>query len=119
VTGADGDAVVYRHHPATAVLPAHLECADGEASLDRNDGPGDPAGPDKPEWAGHIGRYRIDQWGKPSMEVTVERRRGHLYFDGTRLVAEQETGLFFTADGEAVDFRPAVPTWRNLLLHRI
>lgn len=119
VVDAYGDAVTYRHHPATAALPAHLECSEGEAGLDRNDGPGDPAGPDEPGWARHTGRYRIDQWGKPSMEVTVERRRGHLYFDGTRLVAEHEPGLFFTADGEVVDFRPAVPTWRNLLLHRI
>ena len=109
----------YRHHPATAALPAHLECFEGEASLDRNDGPGDPAGPGKKEWSRYLGKYRIDQWGKPAMEIGVEQRRGHLYLDGIRLVVETEPGLFFTSDGEAVDFRSAVPTWRNLLLKRI
>lgn len=116
---ADGDAVLYRHHPATALSPAHLECSEGEASLDRNHGPDDPLGPAKPEWAHYLGRYRIDQWGKPGMEVMVEQRRGWLHLDGIRLVVETEPGLFFTSDGEAVDFRPAVPTWRNLLLRRV
>lgn len=116
---ADGEAVRYRHHLATATIPAHLECSEGEASLDRNDGPADPPGPGKAAWSRYLGRYRIDQWGKPAMEVTVEQRRGDLYLDGIRLVVETEPGLFFTSDGEAVDFRPATPTWRNLLLKRI
>ncbi|WP_343519735.1 serine hydrolase domain-containing protein [Sphingomonas sp.] len=115
---ADGDAVRYRHYPAIGTFPAHFECSEGEASLDRNDGPADPAGPGKAAWTHYLGKYRIDQWGKPAMEVTVEQRRGHLYIDGIRLVVETEPGLFFTSDGEAVDFRSAVPTWRNLLLKR-
>lgn len=116
---ADGDAVTYRYHPATAALPAHLECSEGEASLDRNDGPDDALVPGKAEWGRYLGRYRIDQWGKPAMNIIVEQRRGGLYLDGIRLVVESEPGLFFTSDGEAVDFRPSVPTWRNLLLRRV
>ena len=116
---ADGDAILYRHHPATAALPAHLECAEGEASLDHNDGPDDQPGPGKAEWSGYPGRYRVDQWGKPAMDIAVELRRGWLYLDGIRLIAETEPGLFFTSDGEAVDFRSPVPTWRNLLLRRV
>jgi len=115
---ADGETVTYRHHPATAALPAHLECSKGEHSLDYNDGPDDPAGPDRREWDRYLGRYRVQQWGKPSMDIAVERRRGWLYLDGIRLVVETEPGLFFTSDGEAVDFRASPPTWRNLLLRR-
>ncbi len=50
------------------------------------------------------------------MDVSVERRRGFLYLNGVRLIIETEPGLFFTSDGEAVDFRASVPTWRSLLL---
>lgn len=114
----DGNVTTYRLHPATAALPAHLECSDGEASLDRNEGPGDPAGPDREERERHVGQYRIDQWGQPAMHVTVERRNGYLYIDGIRLVVETEPWLFFTCDGEAVDFRSPTPTWRNLLLRK-
>lgn len=116
IVGGDGEVVTYRHRPATAALPAHLECSNGEDSLDYNDGPHDAAGPDRPEWDRYTGRYRIDQWGQPSIDVAIERRRGHLYLNGIRLVVETEPGLFFTSDGEAVDFRASPPTWRNLLL---
>jgi CubicO group peptidase (beta-lactamase class C family) len=115
---ADGNVTTYRLHPATDALPAHLECSDGEASLDRNDGPGDPAGPDRKEWERYVGQYRVEQWGRPAMDVTVERRNGYLCIDGIRLVVETEPGLFFTCDGEAVDFRSPTPTWRNLLLRK-
>lgn len=115
---ADGETTTYRYYPPTSALPAHLECSRGEASLDYNDGPGDPAGPDKPEWDRYVGQYRVDQWGRPSIDVAVERRRGYLFLNGIRLIVEKETGLFFTSDGEAVDFRPSVPTWRSLLLRR-
>jgi len=115
----DGETTTYRYTPATAALPAHLECSKGEAGLDYNDGPHDPPGPGKPEWDRHVGQYRVDQWGKPSIDVTIERRRGYLYLNGIRLIVETEPGLFFTCDGEAVDFRSSVPTWKSLLLRRI
>ena len=44
---------------------------------------------------------------------------GYLYFDDQRLILELEPGLFFTPDGEAVDFRRASPTWRNIHLRRV
>lgn len=119
ISGSDGDVVTWRHHPATADLPAHLESFRGELSLDYNDGPEDPEGPDRPEWARHEGRYRVDQWGRSSIEVTVERRRGWLYINDTRLIVEEHPGLFFAADGEAIDFRPETPTWRSLRLHPV
>jgi len=116
---ADGEATLYRYHSPAAELPARLECMKGEESLDYNDGPDMPLGPDEPGWDQWLGRYRIDQWGTPSMEIMIERRRGWLYLDGIRLVVETRPGLFFTSDGETVDFRGMVPTWRNLLLRRI
>jgi CubicO group peptidase (beta-lactamase class C family) len=117
-TAAAGDAVVYDYEAARADEPAHLECFVGEVSLDYNDGPHDVAGPDKPSWAPFEGEYRIYQWGKPSDSMTVHRHNGWLYLNHIRLVVELEPGLFFTSDGEAVDFRRAPPTWRNLLLQR-
>ena len=119
VAKPDGEMVSYRYHAATEGLPAHLECSEAEASVDYNGGPGDPQGPGRAEWRRHVGRYRIDQWGQPAMEVAVEQRRGHLYLDGVRLIIETQPGLFFTSDGETVDFRGSQPTWRNLILRRL
>jgi len=39
--------------------------------------------------------------------------------DDRRLILEFEPGLFFAADGEAVDFRRAPPTWRSIRLQRV
>ncbi|MCF7220745.1 serine hydrolase domain-containing protein [Marilutibacter chinensis] len=114
----DGDLTGYQYVPAADGLPAHLECGKGEASLDYNEGPNDPPGPDLDTWARHLGTYTVDQWGKPAFDVKVERRNGYLFINGVRLVVEQEPGLFFTSDGEAVDFRKDVPRWRNLRLRR-
>jgi hypothetical protein len=116
--GADGSAVVYDYAVAREAEPAHLECFVGEISLDYNDGPHDVAGPDKPSWAPFEAEYRIYQWGKPSETAKVHRRNGWLYVNDIRLVVETEPGLFFTSDGEAVDFRSNPPTWRNILLQR-
>lgn len=119
VVGSDGDTRHYRLRPATAASSLHLECFEGEESLDYNGGPLDPPGPDKPEWARHLGRYRVNQWGQPAMDVAVERRHGHLTINGIRMVAEPEPGLFFTSDGEAIDFRSLPPTWRCLRLVKL
>jgi len=112
----DGGATLYDAFPALPGEPAHLECWVGEEGLDFNDGPRDPPGPDDPRWAPWLGRYRIFQWGVVADTVSVHRRNGYLYLDDTRLVTELTPGLFFTSDGEAVDFRPTPPTWKNLRL---
>lgn len=117
--GADGEVATYRYHEATDMLPAHLECTNGEDGLDQNDAMEMPAGPNAPHWLPWLGRYRIDQRGKPSMSVVLEQRQGWLYIDGIRLVTEVEPGLLFTSDGEAVDFRGPQSTWRNLRLQRV
>jgi CubicO group peptidase (beta-lactamase class C family) len=119
VAASNGGAVTYRYFPASALEPAHLECSVGEQSLDYNEGAQDMAGPDKPAWDRYVGSYRIHRWGKPADEVTVHRKNGYLYLDHFRLITEPEPGLFFTADGEAVDFRRSEPTWRSIRLQRV
>jgi hypothetical protein len=117
IAGPDGEAVTYRFFPAAQGEPAHLECAIGENSLDRNDGPDDAAGPDSAAWDAIVGRYHIDQWGKPALQLIVHRKNGYLYLNDWRLL-EFMPNLFFTADGEAADFRRPETTWRNLRLIR-
>jgi CubicO group peptidase (beta-lactamase class C family) len=118
VAGAQGGAVFYRYTAASALTPAHLECWIGENSLDYNDGALDAPGPDEPAWTSYLGTYRLERWRKPADEIAIRRRNGFLYLNDIRLIAEHEPGLFFTADGEAVDFRRDVPTWRNLRMQR-
>jgi CubicO group peptidase (beta-lactamase class C family) len=115
----DGNAVTYDYHSGRTSEPAHLECFVGEISLDYNDGPHDAAGPDNPGWAHFEGKYHIDQWGKPADTVTVHRKNGWLYVNYIRLIIEVEPGIFFTSDGEVVDFRHSEPRWRNLRLQRV
>jgi len=118
IAAPDGSAVTYRYFPAGQGEAAHFECFIGENSLDYNDGPNDPAGPNSASWDAFVGQYSIDQWGR-SQSVSVHRKHGYLYFDDRRLILELQPGLFFTADGEAVDFRHAAPTWRSIRLQRV
>ncbi|MGH8138066.1 MAG: serine hydrolase domain-containing protein [Steroidobacteraceae bacterium] len=119
VEGPDADTVAYQYYAPSDLEPAHFECSIGEDSLDYNDGGQDVAGPDKPAWAAYLGRYRIYQWGRESDSVTIQRKNGYLYLDHIRLILELEPGLFFTSDGEAVDFRHGEPTWKNIRLRRV
>jgi CubicO group peptidase (beta-lactamase class C family) len=119
IVGRDQEIVTYRCYPETPNTPAHLECSVGEDSLDYNDGPRDLAGRNDPRWNRYVGLYRVYQWGVPATDVTVRLGDGYLYLNDTRLIVETEPGLFFTSDGEAVDFRTRSPTWKNLLLRRV
>jgi CubicO group peptidase (beta-lactamase class C family) len=119
IADPDGSAVAYRYIPAGQGEAAHFECFIGESSLDYNEGPNDPAGPNSTSWDAFVGEYAIAQWGQRSQSVSVHRKNGYLYFDDRRLILELEPGLFFTADGEAVDFRHAAPTWRSIRLQRV
>ena len=119
IATAEGEAVTYQYCADSAQEPPHFECSVGEQSLDYNDGPADAPGRDKPAWEAFLGDYRIEQWGRTSDTVTVRRKNGYLYLGHTRLLLELEPGLFFTSDGEAVDFRQREPTWKNIRLRRI
>ncbi|HEV2702055.1 MAG TPA: serine hydrolase domain-containing protein [Steroidobacteraceae bacterium] len=113
-----GDAVMSRYYPAHADVGAHFESSIEDLSIDYNDGPHDPPGPDRSSWEKYLGAYQVSAWGRPDGKKTIHRKNGYLYLDDVRLVVEFEPGLFFTSDGEAVDFRPAIPTWRNIRLER-
>jgi hypothetical protein len=119
VESSDADTVTYRYSAAGHLEPAHFECSIGEDSLDYNDGVQDVDGPDKPAWTPFLGQYRIYQWGRILESVTIHRENGYLYLDRVRLIVELEPGLFFTSDGEAVDFRHGEPTWKNIRLRRV
>ncbi len=83
----------------------------------------------KEEWSDYLGTYRMSNHGEPlwyarvslavgmprSMHVRVKRQGQGMALDGIPLL-EQETGLFFSKLGEALDFRSDPPTWRNIQL---
>ncbi|HTC54524.1 MAG TPA: serine hydrolase domain-containing protein [Steroidobacteraceae bacterium] len=116
-----GDVLTSRYFPGSDGQVAHFECAVSDFSFDYNDGPHDPFGPNEPGWERFLGAYKYYTWGQsqPDASKTLHRKNGYLYLDDIRLVAETEPGLFFTSDGEALDFRHPVPTWKNIRLERV
>lgn len=116
--GPNGNALPLSYFPATDRTTAHFESAFSFGHLDYNDGPNDAPGPNKKEWDTFLGTYWVDVWGKRAYDVVVHRQNGYLYLNEVRLVHELEPGLFFTGDGEAVDFRGHQPTWRSVPLRR-
>lgn len=78
----------------------------------------DKPGPNKPEWKPFFGTYKTLTWGRTfGFLVNIAVADGYLTFNGTRC-REHLPGLFFTYDGEAVDFRGTVATFRNIPLIR-
>ena len=78
----------------------------------------DQAGPNKPEWKPYLGTYRILNWGRaPGSMAMTGIANGYLTYNGLRC-REHLPGLFFTYDGEALDLRGTVPTFRNISLIR-
>jgi CubicO group peptidase (beta-lactamase class C family) len=85
-------------------------------------------------WKKYIGTYRYI-WGgwklhtyasialalgypDPDSEVKIYEKNGFLEINGERL-DEHLPGLFFTNEGECLDFRAPVPTWRNPKMKKI
>ncbi len=85
----------------------------------------------KENWGRYTGSYQLGHYGtlRPwaglllplgvprAAFVKVRRQRDGMALDGVPLL-EQEPGLFFTKDGEALDFRGDPPTWRNIRLRK-
>jgi hypothetical protein len=115
--GPNGNTLQLTYFPAKSTT-AHIESAFSFGHLDYNDGPNDAPGPNKEEWNAFLGKYWVYFWNKRAYQVIIHRQNGYLYLDAIRLVNEFEPGLFFTADGEAVDFRKSLPTWKNTPLRR-
>jgi CubicO group peptidase (beta-lactamase class C family) len=100
--------------------PKFLRCPNGPSfgDLDYNDGPADAPGPDQKQWQTYVGDYRMRVYGKPVVTIKVHVMNGYLYLDERKLIVEHEPGLFFSADGEALDFRREHPTWFSIPLER-
>ena len=78
----------------------------------------DRPGPNKPEWKPYLGVYRTLYWGRAlGTMATIEVVDGYLTYSGLRC-REHLPGLFFTFDGEALDLRGTIPTFRNIPLIR-
>jgi CubicO group peptidase (beta-lactamase class C family) len=86
-----------------------------------------PSDQDQLCWAKYIGKYGATAWGV----LDPSQASGEVYQRGSRLyinvsesasdlrLTEVVPGLFFAVNGEALDFRGDVPTWRNIKLTRI
>jgi CubicO group peptidase (beta-lactamase class C family) len=103
-------------YPSSGPAPGYLiRHFDGEY-LDRNDGPRDKPGTAKDDWAAYTGKYSYHSQGRKSPNmIPVTITNGYLYVYNYRLT-EHIPGLFFTAHGEALDFRGEHPTWRNIMI---
>ena len=76
-----------------------------------------PPGLNKPEWSQYVGKYSRKQYGKVIATHELSMKNGYLYFDAFRL-CEHLSGLFYASNGEVVDFRGDVPTYRNIKLFK-
>ena len=105
-----------------------LPPADLEAGIAARALPADPA-----RWQAYLGDYKAANWGIINPTGAPDRvyeQNGALFLDGSDVgdaaaprLYETAPGLFFTQNGEALDFRPLAggepPTYRNLKLTRV
>ena len=83
--------------------------------------PGEAKGPGKPEWTRFLGSYVRKRFGVGEKFYNVSVKNGWLHFQGDGQdfrLSEHRPGLFFTPDGEAVDLRGPVFTFRNIPLYK-
>jgi hypothetical protein len=88
-----------------------------------------PSTQDQIRWKGYEGLYSTRAWGV----LDPSRNSGRVYVHGSHLylsiqindalsefrLTEVLPGLFFAENGEALDFRGAIPTWRNIKLTKV
>ena len=113
---AAGHAVEF--HPAAGREAARIVLQNG-AEFDFNDRSDDPPGELGDAYDPLLGDYAVIQWGEPVplFSAPLRKKNGYLYYGHNRLT-EHLPGLFFTADGEALDLRGPAPTFRNITLQR-
>jgi hypothetical protein len=124
VVGVLGKYSELRVKPPLAGQPgtlAHLHRLSGTVSyydFHKPEKSADQAGPDKPEWKPYLGAYRMLLWGRaPGPLAIIKVADGYLTYNDMRC-REHQPGLFFTFDGEALDFRGTIATVRNIPLIR-
>jgi CubicO group peptidase (beta-lactamase class C family) len=78
----------------------------------------------KPDWEKYLGTYKVKVGGgkkyrssKNIPSIEVYKKNNGLFFGNDRLI-EYQRGLFFTADGEVLDFRTKKITFRNIELEK-
>ena len=87
-------------------------------------------GDEASRWAAYSGRYRMPAWGYLDLSGPPDRfvvDAGVPYFETDdnadapvrHPLTEVEPGLFLADNGETLDFRGRVPTWRNFRLVRV
>ncbi len=108
-----GKVIFYRFESAKRPRRSYVIRIRDGLTWDYNDGPSDPAGPAKREWGRYVGEYSYKIYGKPMGTYKLHLKNGYLYLDDLRL-DEFKPGLFFAANGEALDLRGERPTWRNI-----
>lgn len=113
-----GFLTLLRFSGGTSGQPKYISKVHRGETYDYNDGPSDPTGPNREEWSKYEGRYEVIKYGKPVDVAIVSVRNGYLYLDSWKLT-EHLQGLFFTAHGEALDFRGDNVTYRNTPLVRM
>jgi len=76
----------------------------------------DNPGPNKPEWKKYCGVYKSLKWGRTFGQfLRIDIKDGYLTLNTSRCF-EYLPGLFFTYDGEALDFRGTIASFRNIML---
>ena len=75
-------------------------------------------GPNKTEWRKYTGLYRISTFGQAVWKIDLRIINGYLCFNGQQL-NEYLPGLFFDLEGEALDMRGEIPTYRNIRMEKI
>lgn len=86
-----------------------------------------PSSQDGQRWLEYIGEYGAKVWGvidplKASVQLYQLGSGLHIKPSDTGndlKLTEVSPGLFFAENGEALDFRGAIPTWRNVKLVKI
>jgi hypothetical protein len=79
-------------------------------------------GPEEKKWSNFTGSYVRKRFGVGERFYNVSVRNGWLHFVGSGQdlrLTEYLPGLFFTPDGEAVDFRGMIATYRNIRLYKV
>jgi CubicO group peptidase (beta-lactamase class C family) len=82
---------------------------------------GDVQEAEKKGWERYTGSYIRKRYGVGEKFYNVSIKHGVLHFEGSSQdfsLTEFLPGLFFTPDGEAVDFRGPSPTFRNIKLYK-
>jgi len=114
-----GDRITFYLDTLGRPLEMQILDAFGCTQLPLDHSPSDDSGPNRPEWRRYIGMYRVVEDGLYFYAAVVVRR-GYLHvigWMGDARLREESQGLFFTADGDSVEFLDAAFLWGSGAVH--